>query len=483
MKSMSPHPFEFFPEALLLLDKNYTVEYANPVALQKLGDKLVLKSIEIKLPEKIKKNSFPIRVAIQSLGRIYFGNLYQCDAKKYGSPFMIILLPKNEKSSDEIGLLKKAVTVESLTRSGKIRKGELIEAVNEILLASSRATNTSRINAWVFNETRSELICIGNYDSRPNQFIKQDNLPRISIPKYFSLFETENIIVSEDSLKDKIVSELRKLYIIPNGITAMMDVPIRIEGEVKGVLCFEDTVSKRHWTWREKQFAFIMAQMIGLAIETHEKIKAKVKLEASLGEQRSLLREMHHRVKNNLAIISSLVNIQTDKSKDDYHRSLFQDTRNRLNAIAAVHEMLYRSKNLAAINFKNYLDEILDHLHRSFLSPKKQIVLFKEIDSVEVDIELAIPLALIVNEAVTNVYKHAFIGRDKGLIKVILKKENNSLQLGIQDNGIGFAPGEGGEFNLGTEILMGLINQVGGIYKFKGENGVQHEISIPLSTA
>jgi two-component sensor histidine kinase len=470
---------DFFPEGILLLNNTYVVKYANLFALEKIGISKLSVKIKIRLPDSGINNKFPVRVAIHNHNKILFGNLYECSEKDYGYPFMVLMTAKMKNSGEEINLLKKALTVESLTRSRKIRKGELTEAVNEVLLASSKATQTNRVNAWVYNDERSEIICIGNYDARHKKFVKQESLPRIQIPKYFELFEHENIVVVEDALNDKRIKELKKLYLIPNGVTALMDVPIRIEGDVKGVLCFEDTQGTRHWTWQEKQFAFIMAQLVGLSIETNEKIKARKNLENSLIEQKALLREMHHRVKNNLAIISSLVNIQTDKSKDEYHRFLFQDTRNRLNAIAAVHELLYRSKNLAAINFKNYLDEILDHLHRSFLSPKKKIVLFKEIESVEVDISLAVPLALIVNEAITNSYKHAFVGRDKGMLRVSLKRSNNGIMLSITDNGVGFAPGAGSEFNLGTEILHGLVNQIGGIYKFRGENGVQHEIQVP----
>jgi two-component sensor histidine kinase len=285
-------------------------------------------------------------------------------------------------------------------------------------------------------------------------------LPRIAMPKYFSLFETESIIISNDAMHDPKTVELKEFYLSPNNIGAMMDIPIRIEGEMIGVLCFEHIGEPRIWQLRDQQFGLITAQMISLSIESYEKKKSKNELETAVRQKEILLKEVHHRVKNNFSIISSLVSLQGDKAKDVFHKDLFQDTKNRLLSIATVHENLYRSKTFSEINFKSFLLDVLKKLSDSFSHPDKKVLLKADLRDVDIDVSYAIPLSLIVNELVTNCYKHAFEGRATGTIEIELDEHAGEVSLRIKDDGIGMYDAKGNKNSLGLDIYRGLLAQI-----------------------
>jgi len=244
-----------------------------------------------------------------------------------------------------------------------------------------------------------------------------------------------------------------------------------------GVICFENVGAPKEWTLQEQKFGLVAAQMLSLTIESHNKQMARQALEVSLDEQRVLLREIHHRVKNNLSIIASLMNLQAEKSYDNYHKQLFYDTHTRLDSIATVHEMIYRAKSYSQLNFKDYLDEILEHISMTYLSIK-DVVIKKSISNIHVDISKAIPLALIVNELITNSYKHAFSKLSAGIIEISLTENADMVTLIIRDNGQGFEKKQTPKNSIGIEIFNGLVEQIDGQYELTtNEKGTVYKIS------
>ncbi|MES2131511.1 MAG: histidine kinase dimerization/phosphoacceptor domain -containing protein [Bacteroidota bacterium] len=374
-------------------------------------------------------------------------------------------------------IIKKSLTIENLSKSRMIREGKIDEAIYEILESSSRAMHTTRVNAWVFDRDKTQIQCIGNFDARENKLVPQTALPRLAMPLYFSLFETEKIIITRDAYKETKTAELYEFYLKPHNIQSLMDIPVRIEGEMIGIICFENVGAPRDWTLQEQKYGLVAAQMLSLTIETHNKQQATLALKNSLEEKTVLLQEVHHRVKNNLSIVGSLMNLQAEKSKDDYHKQLFIECRNRLDSIAAVHELIYTAKSYSQLNFKEYLDQIIDHIIQTY-SSIKNIKIEKGITDVHVDISTAIPLALIVNELITNAYKHAFTKNDKGVIEVSLLENNNQVFLTIKDNGTGFDKTKIPEKSIGMDILDGLVEQIAGTCELKtGSSGTSYKIS------
>ena len=191
--------------------------------------------------------------------------------------------------------------------------------------------------------------------------------------------------------------------------------------------------------------------------EFFERKATEEKLSRSLGEKEVLLKEIHHRVKNNLQIISSLLNLQTSYIKDKDSRDKISDSINRIQSMAIIHEMLYGTKGLSTVNIKDYLDNLLTSLKTSLGSPEKNIELKVVMDLKKevLDIDKAVPFGLIINELVSNSFKHAFPDRDKGKVVVTLKQKKGGIEgycLIVEDDGVG-APAD---LDLATNKSFGL---------------------------
>jgi PAS domain S-box-containing protein len=172
-------------------------------------------------------------------------------------------------------------------------------------------------------------------------------------------------------------------------------------------------------------------------ITEHKRVEEQIR--ASLKEKEVLLQEIHHRVKNNMQIISSLLNLQAGYIEDKKYLDMFQESQNRISTMSLVHEKLYRSKDFTKINFKDYTINLANGVFQSFGGRSSGIMLNLNIDDVEIGIDSAIPCGLIINELVTNSLKYAFPGEKKGEIKIVLgKKDGNEYELTVSDNGIGF---------------------------------------------
>jgi two-component sensor histidine kinase len=171
------------------------------------------------------------------------------------------------------------------------------------------------------------------------------------------------------------------------------------------------------------------------------------------------------------------MNLQADKAHDDYHKQLFMECRNRLDSIASVHELIYKAKSYTQLNFKDYLNQIIEHISSSY-SSIKNVRIEKGITDVHVDISTAISLALIVNELITNAYKHAFSNTKDGVIEISLLENNNQVFLTIKDNGSGFDKTVVPKNSIGMDILNGLVEQISGTYQLtSNEKGTSYKIS------
>ena len=378
-------------------------------------------------------------------------------------------------------LLRKTLTIEQLSKSRKIRTGKLHDAIYEILEMSSKAVATTRVNAWLFDDENTRIECIGNYDVRVNELVPQEALPVFDKPNYFSLFETEKIISAHDAQTSEATSELNDSYLIPNDIQALMDIPLRIEGEIIGVICFEEVGSKRFWSLQDQKFGLIAAQMVSLSIETHKRKLVQQQLESALRLQQRLMSETNHRIKNNLSITLSLLRLQLSKCKDDYHRNLIQSAVNRLNSIVALHELLADKSHLnLRVSLDHYGNQLTDGLRESLNDPSKEIQLITSFDSCEVSNDLAITLGLIINETVTNAYKHAFKQQKNGVIRVDFSVDKNKGRLEISDNGSGISTGflRDGE---GMDIIKGMAEHINAAIEIKGDAGTSIELDFLLN--
>lgn len=191
-------------------------------------------------------------------------------------------------------------------------------------------------------------------------------------------------------------------------------------------------------------------------------------LRRSLEEKELLLKEIHHRVKNNLQIISSLLSLQSmihDKN------GTFKETQDRIRSMALIHEQLYQSDDLARINFKKYVEKLIRNLFHSY-SAGKSIDIILDVEDLYLSIETTIPLGLIINELVTNALKHAFNGRIQGTIYISFKRVKDNLELRVADDGIGFPANKLQESkSLGLKLVNILVRQLNGKISVKSHDG------------
>ncbi|MGS2739623.1 tetratricopeptide repeat-containing sensor histidine kinase [Sinomicrobium sp. M5D2P17] len=190
-------------------------------------------------------------------------------------------------------------------------------------------------------------------------------------------------------------------------------------------------------------------------------------------EKEWLIKEVHHRVKNNLQMISTLLYSQAAYLKDSVAIAVVRDSQQRIYAISLLHQKLYQSDNLQLVNMKNYVHELVDYLKESF-DTAREIEFYLEVDSFEMEIVKAIPLGLILNEAITNSLKYAFSENNKKIISVLLQRqEDQNIQLVIRDNGkglpTGFDPHQSD--SLGINLMQGLSNQIGADFSIMNKNG------------
>jgi PAS domain S-box-containing protein len=217
-----------------------------------------------------------------------------------------------------------------------------------------------------------------------------------------------------------------------------------------------------------------------LEAEIAQRIEAEKKLSGSLAEKSVLLKEIHHRVKNNLQIITSLLNLQSRYITDEHVLNAIRESQNRVKAMALVHERLYRSENIASISIAEYVKFLTDNLIRFYNINTQAIRLTVDIRGVNVDINMAIPLGLIFNELVSNSLKHAFPENRKGEIRITGVSGPAGLAFVIHDNGIGLPSGLDWKNtdSLGLQLVNSLVDQLDGTITLDQKDGTTFTILI-----
>ncbi len=201
-------------------------------------------------------------------------------------------------------------------------------------------------------------------------------------------------------------------------------------------------------------------------------------LQASLKEKETLLKEIHHRVKNNLQVISSLLSLQSNTLSDPKALEAVREGQNRVKSMALIHQNLYQTENLDNIDFQEYLQQLIAVLAQSYSSAKQRISSQVKAEGVMLDMDVAIPIGLIVNELVSNAYKYAFEKEQEGLIEVALSKISNlDYQLVVEDNGKGLINTNIEQIqSLGLRLVNILTSQIGGNLKVESDLGTKFTI-------
>ena len=219
-----------------------------------------------------------------------------------------------------------------------------------------------------------------------------------------------------------------------------------------------------------------IAKLVGISRDITAHKEAQRALETALAEKSVLLKEIHHRVKNNMQVISSLLSLQSRYLKHPDDVEIFKESQRRIRSMALIHEMLYQSKSLSRIEFSGYVKKLLEILRGSLDFTSGRIAYRKELEEVQLDIQTATPCGFIVNELVSNALKHAFPGERAGEVYVGLRQEKDeSIILTVQDDGVGLPPGiDLQSFNsMGLQLVMMLVGQIDGTIRAERDHGTK----------
>lgn len=213
-----------------------------------------------------------------------------------------------------------------------------------------------------------------------------------------------------------------------------------------------------------------------------DRYQTNEKLIASLQEKEILLAEIHHRVKNNMAVISGLLGIQSSYVKDEQAKKLFEESRNRIHSMALIHDKLYQHETFAKIDFCAYINDLVTYIKDSYDPGKATVKFDSTCNDIFLDIKYAVPCGLILNELISNAYKHAFEGREEGEIKIVCTKMGERFTMMVSDNGIGYDIETALEkpASLGLTLINGLVGQVNGQVKTTSHQGTSFYLSFEV---
>ena len=223
-----------------------------------------------------------------------------------------------------------------------------------------------------------------------------------------------------------------------------------------------------------------------IAYEITDRKESDKKIRLSLKEKEILLQEVHHRVKNNLQVISSLMNLQRSFVSDPTLVQVLDESQSRISTMSYIHESLYRNTDFSSISFAEYLDRLSTNLVNSYSTPDCKVNYIPTLDEVNLPLDQAIPCGLIVNELVSNVLKYAFKGRSEGDFYLRVQEVKGVVEIEVADNGVGLPENFHDKKNdsLGIYLIYALIEQLGGEIKIEstsdGREGSSFLISFEL---
>jgi len=235
--------------------------------------------------------------------------------------------------------------------------------------------------------------------------------------------------------------------------------------------------------YNERLIHKLEAKMVSLEKEIAERELAEEKMRRAISEKEALLREIHHRVKNNMQIISSLINLSARNVADPAMKEVLRDVKSRIRAMSMIHDKLLRSEDLVHINFAEFLNDLAIHFYQFYKADPGRVDLKMDAESVNLTIESAVPCGLIAGEMLSNAFRHAFPGGRRGTITVGLKRLNdNEVRLSVRDDGAGIpaALDVQKSESAGMTIISALVGQVNGRLELLRDKGTDFRVVFPV---
>jgi histidine kinase len=352
--------------------------------------------------------------------------------------------------------------IEIVMENAGARKAILLLQQNSSWIVAASATITTEVQVTLSN------IPITKYSDLPHSIINyvQSTCQTVML----EVASSENLFTKD-------------VYIIKNKPQSVLAYPIIYKNELQGIIYLENNLAKGIFTSHKLEVLKVLLSQVSISIENarlYKKLEDHASVQKSLKQKEILLKEIHHRVKNNLLVVSSLLEFQTIYVDDPKIIKLLENCQNRITSMALVHQHLYGSDELNTVNFAEYIKSLLDNLAHAQACEERNINFICDLQEIELNIETANPCGLIINELVSNAIEHGFLKRDRGNIWVSLQQnETGEIVLIIKDDGIGF--GESLDFfksnSLGLKLVNSLVKQLEATIKLDQINGTTIEVT------
>jgi PAS domain S-box-containing protein len=455
--------------------------------------KIALKENEEKFREVFNNanDAFFLHKIVDGLpGKFFDVNKVACERLGYSKEELLNLGPQDINTPDIKNMMSQRM--DNLQRNGK----STFESFN---ITKTGKIIPVEISADIFELNGEEIVFSIARDISAH--IKAENDIKESERKYRKIFDNmqdvfyqifNNGLISEISpsiyrysgftREELIGKQVESVYSNPDDRQILLET-INQKGEISDYevkLKNKDNellyVSTNAHPWLDKNNNVIGIE--GSLRDITERKKMENELRNVLQEKEMLLKEIHHRVKNNLMIISSLLELQSQDIQDKDDLKLFKESQARADSMALIHERLYQSTDLKHINFGEYIETLANSLFNTYVMDESLIKLDLNVENIMLDINTAIPLGLIVNELITNSMKHAFPDGHQGEIKINFTRKDDKLFLEVFDNGVGLPEDLDirNTISLGLQIVNSLTSQIDGDLILYTENGTSFRI-------
>lgn len=470
----------------------HTQDYGSPIN-DKLSEMVIQKKTKMAMKKLslVVKQSPNIIVITDTDGTIEYVNESFCLITGYGLKEVVTQNPRILKSGKHS--LSFYQNLWDTISSGKIWKGELINRRKDGSIYWEQASiyplrdEKQRITHYIKVSEDISLRKTSEKEIMERETQYRTVVDQASDGIYLVDFQGQIRDINKSGCKmlgyskDEMLQKTMDEIITPESLSQM---PIQYDKLKKGrTVRLERQLRKKdgsicHVEISEKSLPNGLILKIVRDVTQRHEIETQV--QKDLREKEVLLKEIHHRVKNNLQIIISLLNLQSTYIKDKAAIHAFKESKNRIRSMAIVHEKLYRSKNFASIDFREYTFSIIQELRRIYnMNPPIEVEI--QIDDIRLDLDTAVPCGLILNELVTNAVKHAFPDGQNGKIIIQFKKERKYNVFVVSDNGKGFEPMPNLLFadSLGLKLVGILTEQLNGTIQINSINGTRFEIRFP----
>ncbi|MDZ7660363.1 PAS domain S-box protein [Fodinibius sp.] len=366
--------------------------------------------------------------------------------------------------------------VSRLATDQSLLQKDLLDALVDVLQISAQTLGVERVNLWLLEDQK--LRCVCSFDDGQLNTMRGTIITKQDSPKYFSYIKEHRTVAAEHPYNHEAFSELADSYLTPNNIKSLLDTSVISYGSKQAVVCHESVTRKRSWESDEISFAGAVTDQIAQLLAHQEKKKRDQEIRESLKEKETLLAEVHHRVKNNLAVVSGMMQLQAFEATDKDLRNKLFDSVARIQTMAAIHELLYKSNSFSNLQLDENIKKLISNITDTFQSADN-INISYTLDAVNLNVNQAIPCSLIINEVVTNALKHAF--EDTGTIGIELFEKHSLIHLTISDNGKGL-PDDHEKLiqsgSLGFKLVDTLSKQLEATYQFTSNgNGTDFSLS------